>query len=109
MFLLIALILDDLHKSKETIIQAMKAKLKAFPKELPKLYWNLLNRIEPIDLEIARTILQWIVWAAPPLHVRELAVAIVIRPEYTSISAMQEGIDFNLERRVRLIFGPLIK
>jgi hypothetical protein len=68
-----------------------------------------LNKIESDDLQIAKTILQWVVWAARPLHVRELAVAIAIRPEHTSTSSMKEEIDFNLERQIRLIFGPLIK
>jgi hypothetical protein len=68
-----------------------------------------LNKIEPDDLKIAKTILQWVVWAVRPLHVTELAVAIAIRPDHTSVSSMDEEIDFNLERQIRLIFGPLIK
>jgi hypothetical protein len=109
MFLWVSLILDDLHNSKKITRKAIQEKLKTLPKGLHKLYRNILNKIKPDDLQIAKTILQWVVWAARPLHVRELAVAIAIRPEHTSISSMQKEIDFNLERQLRLIFGPLIK
>jgi ankyrin repeat protein len=109
MFLWVFLILDDLRNSKQTTREAIQDKLKTLPKGLPKLYRNILTKIEPGDVEIAKTILQWVVWATRPLHVRELAVAIAIRPEHTSISSMQEEIDFSLERQIRRIFGPLIK
>jgi hypothetical protein len=108
MFLWVSLILDDLQNSKETTISAIQTKLKALPKDLPKLYRSILNKVEPDDMTIAKTTSMGC-WAARPLHVRELAVAIAIRPEHTSISSMQKEIDFNLERRIRLILGPLIK
>jgi hypothetical protein len=68
MFLWVSLILDDLHNSKRTTRKAIQAKLKTLPKDLPKLYRNILNKIEPDDLEIAKTILQWVVWAVRPLQ-----------------------------------------
>jgi hypothetical protein len=91
------LILDDLRNSKKTTRKAIKEKLRTLPKDVPKLYRNILNKIEPDDLDITKTILQWVVWAVCPSHVTELAVAIAIHPDHTSVSSMDEKIDFNLE------------
>jgi hypothetical protein len=45
MFLWVSLILDDLHNSKRTTRNAIQAKLKTLPKDLPKLYRNILKRL----------------------------------------------------------------
>jgi hypothetical protein len=109
MFLWVSLMLDELHNSKRTTRNAIQANLKILPKDLPKLYRNILNKIEPDDLEIAKTILQWVVWATRPLHLRELAVAIAVLRKHTSITSMQGDIDFNLESEINRIFGSLVK
>jgi hypothetical protein len=68
-----------------------------------------LNKIEPDDQQIAKSILQWVVWVARPLHVRELAVAVAALPDHTSLASMNGDIEFSFESQINRIFGSLIK
>jgi len=108
MFLWVSLILDDLQKSTTTRPRIIRDKLRSLPKTLPELYANILRKIKPEDEATASTILRWIVWAARPMTLQELAIAIAIRPNDTSMSSIQDEMETDLERVLRLVFGPML-
>jgi hypothetical protein len=65
--------------------------------------------VEPEFLEDAIEILRWVVWASRPLNLQELAIAIAIRPEHTSMSTLWSGMETDLRRVLLSTFGPLLR
>jgi hypothetical protein len=72
MFLWVDLILYDLKTSARTSQHAIQKKLKSLPKSHPDLYEKILLAIQPEDLELANSILRWVVWTECPLTLEEL-------------------------------------
>jgi hypothetical protein len=108
MFLWVYLILYDLQTSTQASPYAIRQKLKSLPKDLPDLYNRILRNIKPEDLEVANTILRWVVWAERPLTLHELTVAIAIRPGQRSMDALSEMMEPDLERILRSILGAMV-
>jgi hypothetical protein len=108
MFLWVYLILYDLTTPGRKSPHEIRKKLKSLPKTLPDLYKKILYAIKPDDVEIANDILRWVVWAERPLTVRELTIAIAIKPEHRSMSALSEMVQLNLEGNLRPVLGALI-
>lgn len=108
MFLWVSLVLDDLRRSCTTKSRVIQEKLKSLPRSLPGLYENILRKVEPVDQPTANIILQWVVWASRPLTLKELTIAVAIRPQDTSLSSMEEEMESDLRTVLRMIFGPLI-
>jgi ankyrin repeat protein len=108
MFLWVSLIIDDLQKSTTTRPRIIREKLKSLPKTLPGLYNDILLKIRPEDQEYATTILRWVVWAVRPLTLQELTIAIAIRPDDTSMSSLEDEMELDLSKVLRLLFGPMI-
>jgi hypothetical protein len=108
MFLWVYLILYDLKYSGRTSTHAIRQKLKTLPKSLPDLYRKILLAIHPDDLEVANSILRWVVWAERPLTLPELAIAMAMQPEHRSVSDLSEIIELDLQNLLRSILGALI-
>ena len=81
MFLWVSLILDNLRTSSTTKPRAIREKLRTLPPTLPDVYNEILGKIKPQDQETANIILQGVVWAMRPLTLRELTIAIAVRPD----------------------------
>jgi hypothetical protein len=108
MFLWVYLILSDLTTPGRNSPHEIRKKLSSLPKTLPDLYRKILLAIKPEDVELAKDILRWVVWAERPLTVRELTTAIAIKPEHRSMSTLSEMVQLNLESDLRPILGALI-
>jgi hypothetical protein len=65
--------------------------------------------IQPKDLELANSILRWVVWAERPLTLEELKIAIAIQPGYQSMSDLSRMAENDFESVLRLILGAIIK
>jgi hypothetical protein len=108
MFLWVYLILYDFKHSTRTSTHAIRQKLKILPKGLPDLYRKILLAIHPDDLEIANSILRWVVWAERPLTLKELTIALAIHPEHKFTSDLTDIIELDLQKVLRSILGALI-
>jgi hypothetical protein len=84
MFLWVDLILYDLKTSASTSEYTIQKTLKSFPKSLPDLYKKILLAIQPEDLDLANSILRWVVWAERPLKLQELTIATAIQHRQAS-------------------------
>jgi len=110
MFLWVSLILDDLEHSTNTTPRAIRERLQTLPSDLAGVYTNILRKIRTEDLQTAKSILQWVVWAVRPLNLQELTIAIAIRPEHhASMSSMEDDMHTDLRQVLRLIFGPMLR
>ncbi|KAF8249183.1 hypothetical protein K440DRAFT_660436 [Wilcoxina mikolae CBS 423.85] len=109
MFLWVSLILDDLKKSTTTTPRDIRKALKTLPPNLPGVYINILRKIRMEDQQAAQTILRWLVWAIRPLTLQELAIAIAILPEHTSMLSMEDDMHTDLRQVLRLVFGPIVR
>ncbi|KAF8520711.1 hypothetical protein BDD12DRAFT_904904 [Trichophaea hybrida] len=107
MFLWVSLVLQELSKSDT--INELRGKLKALPTTLSDVYQKILNTINPKYALTARKALQCIVYAARPMTLNELKVAISVTPQHTSISSLQEDVPMEIKGFLIQIFGPLIK
>jgi ankyrin repeat protein len=108
MLLWVYLILYDLQTSTQASRHVIKRKLNSLPKDLPDLYNRILRNIKPEDLEVAKAILRWVVWAERPLTLHELTVAIAIRPGQRSMEPLSEMMEPDLEGSLRSILGAMI-
>jgi ankyrin repeat protein len=108
MFLWVSLIVDSLNRIKHSTPKHIRQKLKELPKDITALYVSLLNNVNAEYEVKARMILQWIVYAARPLTLKELAIAIAVTPAHTSVEDMHDDIELDLEGLLRAIFGPLL-
>jgi hypothetical protein len=108
MFLWVYLILYDLKYSGRTSTHAIRQKLKTLSKSLPDLYRKILLAIHPDDLEVANSILRWVVWVERPLTLPELTIAMAMQPEQRSVSDLSEIIELDLQNLLRSILGALI-
>jgi hypothetical protein len=86
MFLWVDLILYDLKTSARTSQHAIQNMLKTLPKSLPNLYEKISLGIQCEYLELANSILRWVVWAERPFTLEELKIAIAIQPGHRSMS-----------------------
>jgi len=109
MFLWVSLILEDLKRSRTTMPRAIREKLKTLPRDLPGVYINILRKIQTEDQTTAESILQWVVWAARPLTLEELKIAIAIQPERTSMASMVDDMHTDLRQVLRLVFGAMLR
>jgi hypothetical protein len=109
MFLWVYLILYDLKTSSRTSQHAIQNKLKTLPRSLPDLYEKILLAIHPDDLELANSILRWVVWAERPLTLEELKIAIAIQPGHRSMSDLSRMVENDFEGVLRLILGAIIR
>ena len=110
MFLWVSLILDDLEHSTNTTPRAIRERLQTLPSDIAGVYTNILRKIRTEDLQTAKSILQWVVWAVRPLNLQELIIAIAIRPElHASMSSMEDDMHTDLRQVLRLIFGPMLR
>jgi hypothetical protein len=101
MFLWVDLILYDLKTSSRTSQHAIQKKLKSLPKSLLDLYEKILLAIQPEDLELANSILLWVVWAERPLTLEELKIAIAIQPGHRSMSDLSGMVENDFESVLR--------
>jgi len=108
MFLWVSLILDNLRTSRTTKPRAIREKLRTLPPTLPDVYNEILRKIKPEDRQTANTILQWVVWAIRPLTLRELTIAIAVRPENTTMSTIEDEMELDMRTVLRFMFGPMI-
>jgi len=108
MFLWVSLIVDSLNKIKHSTRKNIHQKLKELPKDITALYVSILGGIDAEYEAKARMILQWIVYAARPLTLKELKIAIAVTPEHTSPEDMHNDMDLNLKELLHDIFGPLL-
>jgi hypothetical protein len=60
------------------------------PKSLPDLYEKILLGVQPEDLELANSMLLWVIWAESPLTLEELKIAIAIQPGHRPMSVCPE-------------------
>ncbi|KAA8893974.1 ankyrin repeat-containing domain protein [Sphaerosporella brunnea] len=109
MFLWVSLMLEEFEMATTTTPRAIRERLKALPRGLPAVYENILGRIQPEDRKRAENILQWVTWAMRPLTLEELAIAIAIRTDMSSLSEIEDDIETDPRKVLRLIFGPMLK
>jgi ankyrin repeat protein len=109
MFLWASLILKELETATDTSPRAVRKTLKTLPPDLPGVYLNILSKIQPRDQETAESILRWVTWAMRPLTLEELTIAIAIQPEHTSMSTMEDLLQTDLRKVLRLVFGPMLR
>jgi ankyrin repeat protein len=108
MFLWVSLIVGSLDKIKHSTPKHIRQKLKELPKDITALYVSILNQINAEYEVKARMILQWIVYAARPLTLKELAIAIAVTPVHTSLEDMYDDMELDLEQLLHVIFGPFL-
>jgi ankyrin repeat protein len=108
MFLWVSLIVDRLNKVKHSTPKDIRQELKKLPKDITELYVGILNDIKDEYEVKARIILQWIVYAAQPLTLKELAIAIAVTPAHTSLEDMSDDMELDLRGLLHAIFGPLL-
>ncbi|CAH0028349.1 unnamed protein product [Clonostachys rhizophaga] len=71
--------------SRHRTVKHMKDALKSIPTTLNETYAAMLSRIAPEDKEIAREALAWLCFSLRPVCLRELAEAVVLREDDTSL------------------------
>jgi hypothetical protein len=108
MFLWVSLIVDRLNTIKHSTPKDIRQELKKLPKDITELYVGILNDIKDEYEVKARTILQWIVYAAQPLTLKELAIAIAVTPAHTSLEDMSDDMELDLKGLLHATFGPLL-
>jgi hypothetical protein len=108
MFLWVSLMVDNLKKIKHSTPKDIRQMLRELPKDITALYAGILNRIDAEYEVKARVILQWIVYAARPLTLKELTIAITITPAHTSLEDMRDDMELDLRGLLHTIFGPLL-
>jgi hypothetical protein len=109
MFLWVDLILYDLKTLSKTSPYDVRQKLKTLPKSLPDLYERILLAIQPEDLDAAKNILRWVVWAERPLKLEELKTAVAIQPQHKSIYDLSEMVQLDFGSILRSVLGAIIK
>jgi hypothetical protein len=109
MFLWVDLILYDLKTSVRTSQHAIQKKLTTLPKSLPDLYEKILLGIQHEYLELANSILLWVVWAERPLTLEELKIATAIQPGHRSMSDLSGMVENDFESVLHSILGAIIK
>ena len=63
----------------------IKAALRDIPATLNETYAAMLDRIQPTDRDIAREALRWLCFSVRPLQLEELAEAVILREDDTSL------------------------
>jgi hypothetical protein len=109
MFLWVTLILEGFKTARSTKPRDITERLKNLPQGLSEVYLKILADIRQEERETARIILQWVTCALRPLTLQELRVAIAIRPGATSMSAIEDDMEMDLQHVLRLLFGPMLK
>ena len=106
------LVVDEvevLRLNGETI-KSVEERIQHIPKDLSRLYRDLLGGITEADRPKALKFFEWIVFAIRPLSLDELRIAMAIEPDsqYRSMQEYQEekmltGSNDDLERRVKFL------
>lgn len=87
------------------LVRQKMNELQRMPRGLESLLADLLTTIKPSESSLR--LLKWIVCAARPLTVRELAIATSIRSN--TVSEADIELPFNLKASLPRLFGPLIR
>ncbi|KAK0643712.1 hypothetical protein B0T16DRAFT_430222 [Cercophora newfieldiana] len=91
--------------------ETIRAKINATPKELSKLYSEIVHDLAQRDDKSCLRLIQWICFAARPLTSEELRWAMIIGPnrQYKSFEECKQADDYgsNMEKRVRFLGGGL--
>ncbi|KJZ69014.1 hypothetical protein HIM_11589 [Hirsutella minnesotensis 3608] len=75
------------HLSRSKTAKAMKISLRDMPLKLNEVYAAMLCRIPDDDKKIAREALTWLCFSLRPLHLHELAEAVVLHEEDTFLDS----------------------
>jgi ankyrin repeat protein len=91
--------------------ETIKGKIKATPKELSKLYGEIIHDLAQRDDRSCLRLIRWICFAARPLTLEELRWAMIVGPDrqYKSLEECEQADDYdsNMEKRIRFLSGGL--
>ncbi|WQF82582.1 Putative B30.2/SPRY domain, P-loop containing nucleoside triphosphate hydrolase [Colletotrichum destructivum] len=100
-----------LQKSGISSIQSIEESIDKGPVDQRQLYGKLLERLNsraPSIVFWAKSTLSWILLAARPLHIEELAVAVAINLSHSNMSDIQRTVSMDMERDIRTHLGGLV-
>ncbi|OAL20471.1 hypothetical protein AYO20_11491 [Fonsecaea nubica] len=95
-------------RQPQSTYEEMETELGALPCTTFGLYHHFLDRIPSERRLWSKKVLSWIIHAARPLKLRELAIALALQDDVSSISDLQNRVPLDVALDLRLVFGNLV-
>lgn len=106
-FLWASLMMESLWKAKGSRYNRIREEIRSFPPTVPKVYAQILERIDTAERNYATGILQWVLFAKRPLTLAELQVAAALQPSHTSANDTLDDIEHEFELYLNETFSFL--
>ncbi|KAI9892747.1 MAG: hypothetical protein M1814_001167 [Vezdaea aestivalis] len=106
-FLWASLVLDDLEQSLRTSPKSLLSLIDRRPRDLDEIYEKILNRTE--DRQATTRILHIVIGAARPLSLKEMNIALLIKPDIREYCNLDLEPAESIENTIRELGGLFIK
>lgn len=107
MFLWVSLVMNELSKCRTK--GEIRHLLNTIPRTLFAYYESVLANISSENSNRTKILLMWIVHAATPIRLEELALAIAVRADARSIADIEDDIPLSIEDDVMELCSPLVE
>lgn len=108
-FLWASLVLEILREPPESAADDLEKVLASMPGTLEGIYEDIIEAIPIRRQKSASKILMYLVCAARPLLLSEIAVALAIEPDDGALVSVIRKVSADIKRHLRLHCGPLLK
>jgi ankyrin repeat protein len=108
MFLLVEHIHRSLLNLKGTSRNSIRQVLRSLPRTLADAYSQTFDRVQPEDIEFGSNVLICLLYAARPMTVSELAVAIAITEETPNFTEMADDVALSVLYDINTRIGPIV-